>query len=251
MQRLALLPLLALAGCPALQAALQSSGARPNPPHIVVAEVTLASHPTPILVARALCPRIAPAPVCMILGGMPSRAQLAITFSVSVDVDNPNTIPLPLVEALVAFTAYPGAQGGQNLGAVCLSMCEDPNQCPPRQDACTAGGPQIRTMNDFAGAAAGFLVAVAVGQASVDNLRVRTLPPNGKTRVTVSLSLDPMQVVALVARLGGDALEQVKRGQSPRFIIPYAVEGSAWVTVQGLGKLAAGFGPFQGSFEIN
>ncbi len=36
----------------------------------------------------------------------------------------------------------------------------------------------------------------------------------------------------------------------PRFEIPYAIEGSAWVTVQGFGKIAAGFGPIQGVWQI-
>lgn len=217
---------------------------------MVVVEVGLASHPGAQIVARALCPQIAPAPVCMILGGRPSAAELRIGFAVQIDVTNENAIPLPLVEALVAFTAFPGAQGAQNLGAVCLSMCDDPNNCPPRSDACTAGGPEIRTVNDFAGAAAGFLIAVAAGQERFENLRVKTLPANGTTRVTVALELDPMQVVSLLARLGADAIEQVKRGSIPRFVIPYQVEGSAWVSVARLGKIAAGFGPFSGQWEI-
>jgi hypothetical protein len=186
----------------------------------------------------------------MILGGRPTAAELKIGFAVQIDVTNENAIPLPLVEALVAFTAFPGATGSQNLGALCLSFCDDPANCPPRPDACTAGGPEIRTANDFAHAAAGFLIAAAAGQASLDNLRVRTLPANGTTRVTVALELDPIQVVSLLARLGSEAVNQVKRGQVPRFVIPYQVEGSAWVTVVNLGKIAAGFGPYQGAWEI-
>jgi hypothetical protein len=249
--KMAWLSLLAISSCAQLsQLAGPKAGPPPRPPRMVVAEVGLATHPSAIIIARALCPQIAPMPVCMVLGGRPSAAELKIGFAVQIDVTNENAIPLPLVEALVAFSAFPGAQGAQNLGALCLSFCEDPGQCPPRPDACTGGGPEIRTVNDFANAAAGFLMAAAVGQASLDNLRVRTLPANGTTRVTVALELDPMQVVALVARLGTDSIAQVKRGQVPKFVIPYQVEGSAWVTVVGLGKIAAGFGPFQGAWEI-
>jgi hypothetical protein len=252
MPRLACLPLLALVSCAALQqvAGTGASIPRPDPPRMVVAEVGLAAHPTALIVARALCPRVAPVPVCMVLGGRPSPAELRITFGVALDVENPNTIPLPLVEALVAFTAFPGATGTQNLGAVCISMCDDPAACPPRPDACTAGGPEIRTVNDFAGAAAGFLLAVATGQESVENLRVKTLAPGGTTRVTVQLALDPEQVLALLATLGNESLAAVQRGQVPRFIIPWQVEGSAWVTVERFGKLAAAFGPVQGTWEL-
>lgn len=185
----------------------------------------------------------------MALGGAPSAAELKIAFAMQLEVTNPNTIPLPLVEVLVAFTAYPGPEGANNLGAVCLSFCNDAS-CPPRADACTGGGPQIRTMQDFAAASAGFLLAAAAGQVSPDDLKIRTIGPNQTTRVTVALELDPTQVVALMARFASAAIEQVKRGQVPRFDLPYAIEGSAWVTVEGFGKIAAGFGPMQGAWEL-
>ena len=251
--RLAWIVLLALtSSCAALQQ-MGTAGtmAPPSPPRIVVAQVGLAGHPTAENVARALCPRFAPAPVCFVLGAAPTPAQLVITFAVQLDVTNPNSIPLPLVEALVAFTAFPGAQGTQNLGAVCLAFCNDPaGNCPPAPDACTGGGPEIRTINDFAMASAGFLVAVATGQEAVENLRIKTLAPNGTTRVTVALQLNPQQVLALLATLATDAVAQVKRAQVPRFVIPYQVEGSAWVTIERFGKIAAGFGPFTGTWEI-
>ena|ERR1044071_3476898 len=224
--------------------------APPTPPKIVVADVGLSTHPGPDRVARALCPRVAPGIVCMALGGVPPPAELRIGFAVQLDVTNPNTIPLPLVEALVAFTAYPGQQGANNLGAVCLSFCDDGASCAPLPDACTTSGPQIRTINDFAAASAGFLLAAATGRASPDDIRIKTIGPNQTMRVSVALELDPMQVVALMARFASSAIDQLKRGQIPRFDIPYAVEGSAWVTVQGFGKIAAGFGPIQGTWAI-
>ena len=244
--------LLALTSCASLQQVMSGAGpaVAPKPPRVVVIDVGLATYPSADMVARAICPRLAPVPVCLILGAAPSAAQMKIGFAVQLDFTNENSVPLPLVEALVAFTAFPGAQGSQNLGAICLSFCDDPNHCPPRPDACTGGGPEIRTINDFAMASAGFLVAVAAGQERVENLRSRTLAPNATTRVTVALELDPQQVVALLATLGTDAIAQVKRGQVPRFVIPYQVEGSAWVTIERFGKIAAGFGPFTGQWEI-
>jgi hypothetical protein len=244
-------PLVALVACAQLQNLAGSTGAKPpDPPKFVIASVGLANHPGPDTVARALCPRVAPGLVCAALGGAPSPAELRIGFAVQLDVTNPNTIPLPLVEALVAFTAYPGPSGANNLGAVCLSFCDQGANCPMRPDACTGGGPQIRTIDDFKAAAAGFLVAAATGQVSPDNLKIRTLAPNQTTRVTVALELDPEQVVALIARFATTALDQVKHGSVPKFEIPYSIEGSAWVTVQGFGKIAAGFGPVQGVWVL-
>jgi hypothetical protein len=245
------LSVLLLAGCPALQQLAGSGGLRPpDPPRIVVAGVGLAHHPDPITIARALCPQVAPALVCMAIGGMPSAAELRIGFALQLDVTNVATIPLPLVEALVAFTAYPGQQGANNLGAVCLSFCDAGAACPARPDACSGGGPQIRTAQDFAMASAGFLIAMAAGQASPDNLKIRTLAPNQTTRVTVGLELDPIQVVGLIAKFATASTDAIKRGNTPRFEIPYAVEGTAWVTVESFGRIAAGFGPVQGAWQI-
>jgi hypothetical protein len=212
--------------------------------------VGLARHPGPPVIARALCPQVAPGLICAALGGMPSAAELKIAFAVDLDVTNPNAIALPLVEALVAFTAFPAQQGANNLGAVCVSFCDSGVACPARPDACSGGGPQIRTARDFAAASASFLIATAAGQTSPDNLKIKTLGPNQTTRVTVALELDPMQVVALLAKFAGGAIDSVKRGSVPRFEIPYAVEGSAWVTVQSFGRIAAGFGPVQGVWLI-
>jgi len=250
MRSLPFLIVVCVAGCAQLQSLEKSSVPPPKPPRVVIAGVTLAAHPGPEIVARALCPRVAPGPVCMILGGAPGPDALRITFSLALDVTNDNAFPLPLVEALVAFTAYPQQQGAQNLGAVCLSFCDQGAQCPAAPDACKAGGPGIRTTNDFAMAAAGFLVAVATGQEAMTNLKVRTLAPNQTTQVIVSLQLEPMQLLGLLQQFGAAALDAVKRGSVPQFQIPYAVEGTAWVTVEHFGKIGASFGPVQGAWTL-
>src|SRR5262249_38303001 len=164
-----------------------------------------------------------PAPVCMVLGG---PGQLIFAFDVNLDLTNPNDIPLPVVEALVAFTAYPG-QNGARLGAVCLQMCEDPRACPQGQPgACGTGGrPRIRTANDCAGAAAGFLVNVATGQARLDNLRLRTIPAGGTVRVTFRLEVNAPQLLDLAVKFASAAMSAIERGNAPQLSIPYSLEG--------------------------
>jgi hypothetical protein len=247
--RRALLVMLLVGGCAQLQGVMGGGGVpRPSPPRVVVGGVVLAAAPSPTDVARYLCPRVAPAPVCMILGG---PGQLIFAFDVNLDVTNTNNIPLPVVEALVGFTAYPG-QNGSRLGSVCLHMCEDPRACPQGQaGACgSGGGPEIRTVNDFAGAAAGFLVNVATGQAHLDNLRLRTIPAGGTVRVTFRLEVNAPQLLDLVVKFANAAMSAIQRGSAPQLSIPYSLEGSVWVSVQSFGKLAAGFGPVQGTFDI-
>jgi hypothetical protein len=244
-----LLVVLALTSCAQLQQLAETpSVPAPRPPRIAVSGVTLEAHPAPELVARALCPRVAPEPVCLILGGAPGLDQLRITFALGLDVTNDNAFPLPLVEALVAFTAYP-QQAAQNLGAVCLSFCEQGAQCPVAADACRSGQ-GIRTMSDFTMAAVGFLAAVAVGKESVGNLKVRTIAPGQTTHVSVALQLDPVQTLGLLQQFAGTSLEAVKRGSVPVVEIPYAVEGTAWVHVEHFGKIGAGFGAVQGAWRL-
>jgi hypothetical protein len=240
--------LLVRVGCAQLQNVMGGSGVKPTPPAVAVGGVIIATTPSPEDVARYLCPRVAPAAVCMILGG---PRQLMFAFDINLDVKNPNAFALPVVEALVAFSAYPG-QPGARLGAVCMQMCENPNACPQNQPgACgSGGGPEIRTANDFAAASVGFLVNVATGQQRLDNLKLRTIPANGTVRVTFRLIVSAEQLLDLVAKFANAAIKAIERGSSPQLSIPYSIEGSVWVTVQGFGKLAAGFGPVQGQWEI-
>ena len=219
----------------------------PVPPRITVAGVALVSSPTKENIARALCPRVAPAPVCMLLG---APGAIDFVFDLQLDVANDNAMPLPMVEALAAFTAFPGTATTQNLGAVCLSMCDQPTSCAPRADACMTSGPSIRTLRDFASASAGFLFAVATGQAHLDNLRIKTIPAHGSARVTIALQLDPQQVLTLLTTVAQDAIAQIKQGQSPTFALPYQIEGSVWVEVQSFGKFAAAFGPYRNQWTI-
>jgi hypothetical protein len=251
---LGILAVVALTGCPAVMKQLGGPGGvqAPPPPRIVVAEVRLARMPSKENIARYLCPQVAPTPfLCQALGRSPTAAELAFVFELRLDVTNSASIPLPMVEALTAFTAFPAEQGAQNLGAVCLAMCDDPATCPPPgADACTGGGPSIKTKEDFAMAAASFLVNVAAGQASLDNLRIKTIPAGATTQVVIQLQLDPVQLLGLVNRFAQDAIAQVKRGKVPSFTIPYSVEGSVWVRVEGFGKLSAAFGPYANQWTL-
>jgi len=226
---------------------LEKSATAPTPPRITVAGAALVQAPSKEDLARALCPRVAPAAICGLLG---APRTLDFVFDLQLDVANDNAVPLPIVEALAAFTAFPGGTSSQNLGAVCLTMCNDPQSCPPRAGACATTGPSVKTMRDFAAASAGLLVAVASGQARLDDLRIKTIPAHGTARVTVELQLDPQQLVSLLATLAGDVVAEIKRGAQPAFAIPYRIEGSVWMDVQGFGKLAAPFGPYQASWEI-
>jgi hypothetical protein len=246
--------LIALGSCDLLKAVRETPGAikQPDPPRVTVAGVTLIAAPTNEQLTGYYCAQVANRTVCNFMGAeVPSQDQLKFVFDVNLDVQNPNAVPIPMVEALAAFTAFPDAQGQQNLGALCLSMCDDPASCPQNAaDACNTQAPQIRTMQDFATAAAGFLFATATGQASFDNLKIKTIPANGTSRVTFRLELRPDSVLSLIKTVATDAIDQVKGGKVPTFSIPFQVEGTVWIQVEGFGRIAAPFPVFKHTWNL-
>jgi len=251
----ALVPVLSLAlpllgGC----AGFQFPGAsmlQPLMPRVDVADVALTGAPSNRLLAGYYCAQIAPRLICNLIGPVPGEDQLKFTFETHLDVHNQNPFPLPLVEALTGFTAFPQATAERNVGAVCLSMCDDPSSCAQgKPDACKSDKPDIKGLGDFASATAGFLRAVVTGQAGLDNLRVKTVPASGQNRIAVKLELAPEMVLGLLKTLAGDALAEVRQGRVPQFVIPYKAEGSLFMNIENFGRLAAPFGPHQNEWRL-
>lgn len=244
------------ASCAGLQLPGTGGGAlEPSPPDVSVAGVTVAEMPTSNALAAYLCGRYVPSPmnrvVCRAFGPEVSADDMRFAFDLEVDVANPNDIPMPVVQALVAFTAYPERTDAQNLGALCVSFCEDPANCAQdAADACQSDDPEIRDLESFAGAAANFLQRAATGQAGLEDLRVKTVDPGGSARVVVRLQLQPIQILELLREAGGSIMDEIRNGQTPTFAIQYSVEGSAWVSIQNLGRIAVDFGPVAGEWQM-
>ncbi|MFW2387758.1 MAG: hypothetical protein ACN4G0_05450, partial [Polyangiales bacterium] len=157
-----------------------SGGKIPNvkPPNVSISKVRMADMPTARDLASYYCGQYLGPLICRAFGSVPQASDIHFNFDVELGFDNSSPVPLPLVQTLFAFTAFPEAKDAQNLGAVCLSFCEDPDNCTQDADACRSDEPEIRDIRDFAGAAAGFLFATAVGERKFSDLRVRTVPPN-------------------------------------------------------------------------
>ncbi|GAB4208349.1 MAG: hypothetical protein OHK0013_26750 [Sandaracinaceae bacterium] len=235
------------------------AGQRPSAPTVRLVETRLVHAPTNEQLGLHYCQIYASrspagpfgALACRALGPLPTREDLQFTFDVEMEAANPGRVPLPMVEALVAFRAFPESGDTRNLGTVCLSLCEDPARCPQgRAGACQSDEPEIRDLESFATAAAGFLVSVALGQRRFEDLRVRTIAPNDRLRFVASLSLDVDQALSLIERVAGSAVQSAQRGQTPRFDIPYEVEGSVFVEVEGFGRFAASFPAASGHWDL-
>ena len=225
-------------------------GGRPDSPIVKVSGVKLSAAPTSKALASYYCSEYLGPLICRAFGPVTKIQDINFNFDVGLAFQNPNAIPLPVVSALLGFTAFPEAKSEQNLGSVCLTMCEDPSNCEQSADACNSSDPEIRSAKDFVGAAAGFLISTALGENKLSDLKVKTIPANENMNMVVRLGLSPVQTVKLIKRLAKGEIDEVKRAKVPKFGIPYQLEGSAWVNVQSFGRIASGFGPVQGDLNL-
>lgn len=237
-------------GCAGLGFGTGSKALNIKPPNVSIAEVRLAKMPSNKELASYYCAQYLGPLVCRAFGPVSSISDIHFAFDVELEFRNPNPVPLPVVQALFAFTAFPEQTRTSNLGTVCLSFCEDPDRCTQNANACASDDPEIRDAKDFANAAKDFLFAVALGERNFRDLRVRTVPPNDRTRMVVRLGVDPTQMVDLIAKLAKGDIDRVKQGRVPEFAIPYRIEGTAWVAVESFGRLATGFGPATGEWQL-
>jgi len=259
---------LLMSGCAALRSArrpvrgggtAQDAITPPTPPTLRLVETRLSHAPTNEQIGLHYCTVYASqspagafgALACRAFGPLPTREDLQFRFQAEMEAANPGRVPLPMVEALVAFKAFPDSGDSANLGAVCLSLCENPANCPQGgANACESTAPEIRDMDSFARAAVGFLVSVAVGQRRFEDLRIRTIQPNERIRFVAELSLDIDQTLSLIERTVRRAVDGAQRGQTPNIQIPYEVEGSVFVEVESFGRFAASFPAVAGNWDL-
>jgi len=241
-------------GCGAKFPGLGSAAGTAPTPQIRVAAVTLGAHPTNAMLAAYYCAEAAGGGLagmaCRVLGDIPAKSDLKFTFQVQLEATNPSSLPMPVVSALIAFSAYPADSGGQNLGSVCVEMCKDPNQCPQSANACDSSDPLIKSPKDFAGAAAGFLVSSALNGGLKTELTMPIVDPGKSLAFVASLSLGIDQMLSLMKRASGDAIAQARKGKQPTFVIPWAVEGSVWVRFEGFGRIGASFPRQTGEWQL-
>jgi hypothetical protein len=237
-------------GCAGLSLGKGAKGLDVIAPDVSIAAVRLAKAPSNKALAGYYCAQYLHPLICRVFGPLPDAEDIAFAFDVELQLDNPNPVPLPLVQSLFAFTAFPEEEEAGNLGTVCLSFCEDPERCEQDANACIADDPEIRDARDFTESAAGFLYSVALDERRFQDLRVRSVPPNDQTRVVVRLGVDPTQMVELIQRVAKGDISRIKRGELPTLAIPYRLEGTSWVAVEGFGRLAAGFGPNDGEWTL-
>lgn len=222
-------------------------------PTLGMKSATLVQNPTANQLVQYYCPELLGATLCTpALGKAPAKADLSFFFDMRFDAGNSGNLPVPLLEMLLGLTVFPGIQE-ESLGSTCVRFCaEDDPTCngQPAPNSCKADN-DVDSIEDFAGALAGFVFAAATGQTNVaDNLKVRVIPPGKNIEVSVVFGLDADTVLDLLIHLAEQAGSSLLQGKSVEFDIPYAARGSLFFDVPIIGRTPLGFGPYSDTWKI-
>jgi len=239
---------------------LGALGANIKPPSITFMGATLVSTPSRQLLAAYYCPDVVSVPLggaallCQgLFGPRPAPESMVVAFDARLKIQNPNEIPLPLASLLAAVTVFPGA-GNETTGATCVQLCPGgPGTCPPQDPStCQASSRDVRSLSDFANAAAGLIVsnglAMAAGQPP--SFTAPTVAAAGELEVVARFSLTPSQLLRVMRQLADQSVAELKQGRAPSFTIPYRLEGTVWFDGGSFGRVAIPWGPASGTWVL-
>lgn len=254
--------LVSTSGCALLSnlAADPHAAAALVPPSITYQGADLVQSPSEKLLAAHYCPEVANLPlnssgvVCQgFFGPRPAPAAMAVAFDLKFKVSNPNKVPIPLASILTAVTVFPEANS-QGLGAICTQLCPEgqPGCGASDPNACQASSRDVRSLADFQGAAANFLVSQGLALAAGQPLSfvAPKVSAAAELAVVVRFSFGPEQLLAVMKQLAVASAEQLKTGKSPNFQIPFKVEGTVFFDAGSIGRIPVGFGPVAGTWAL-
>jgi hypothetical protein len=212
-------------------------------------QATLVKYPGLHSLGLYACQRLLGAAPCLLLGPPPSKASLEFQFQVVFHIDNPNRVPVPATELLVALQVWPDQTFG-DLGAVCTTLCEPAaDGCPiPPGEACVDRTGDVKDLDSFLEAALRGAITLAweaaTGQPVGGQLEAWTVGASDRLDLTFtfSIGIDPM--LKLIQAAADDVLVQVLQTGGGELVIPYAIGGKLWFQVPYLGRVAVGVGPF-------
>ncbi len=254
MRKLVLLPLaiLPLVGCEQVVGDVLEAI---SPPEAALNRVDLVTAPTVEELTGYGCGELGFGSACGLAGlEAPPKKDLLFSFDVVFDLTNPNeSVPIPLVETLLGFTAFDAA----NLGAVCITFCDpDDEACAPAANAtgaCDVGaaqdvkGPEdlVPTVEDLVG------IATSAATGGFDNGDWRVLQPDTtvETHLQFDLGIDPMLDVS--DELLQQTVNEALAGREPSFVVPFLVEGTLFFDVPEMDRYAFGFGPFDDEWDLS
>lgn len=219
-------------------------------PTVTASPVQLSRYPSMRLLASYYCPIVitdtaARLGCSIILGAPPPREQLVFEFGTNITIQNPNNFPVPALDVLLSMKLFQG-QGAESLGGVCLSLCgsnEPSCNGQPKPGACTANGPNIRTMRDVISAVPGLIMGLASG-AVQNELRKNSIAARGNVQLTLTFAMGIDQTLRVIQRVMPSLVQSMLGKKQVTLEIPVSAEGTVFVQLPGLGRVGVGFGPF-------
>jgi hypothetical protein len=187
-------------------------------------------------------------------GPAPAQGEALVGFDLTFAVANPNQVPLPLAEILTGVTVFPDATQ-QSLGATCVKLCAPGDAActgQPDGSSCKSSSSDVRGLDDLGGAVVGFLLsqglALAAGQAP--SFRAPQVTAASSLDVIVRFTLAPERLLSVLEQAARQAVDDLKAGREIELRIPYRVQGTVWADGGSIGRLAAGYGPMAGVWDI-
>jgi hypothetical protein len=232
-----------------------------TPPTIQFQGATLVQSPSQQRLAAYYCPQVVSVPfggaglLCQgFFGPRPTPIEMEVAFDLRFQIDNPNNVPIPLSSVLAAVTVFPAASN-QRLGATCVQLCPDSQTGCTGQaaaGACEASSRDIRSLNDFGTASANLLIASGISAAmgQPPTFVAPRVSAAARQEVVVRFSFGPEPLLATMHQLAQQSVNELKRGQSVTFNIPFRVEGTIWFDAGSFGRIAVGYGPVEGTWVL-
>jgi hypothetical protein len=191
---------------------------------------------------------------CSFFGAKPRKNDLQFSFDLVFDLSNPNeSVPIPLVELLLGFTVFDGA----NLGSACLSFCDPADEScvatTNAEGACKVRGSDdiqspedlIPTVDELFG-----LAEDVIGDGDLDNDGWRTIPAGEVLEAHVQFDLGIDTMLGLADELLLDAADDLLAGNRVKIDVPFTAEGTMFFDVPELGRKGVGFGPFADTWVV-
>lgn len=260
------LMLIASSGCEVLLALAQDAAKRPVPvmPVLTYQDAALVASPSQVQMEAYYCPRVVPDPfgipgsagaLCTgFFGASPATKQMQVAFQLNYKVNNPNQFPIPVTEMLTAVTTFPGATN-QRLGAVCTVLCAPGDTTctgAPTATSCQDSNRDIRSVDDFKESAADFVIAAGIQAAMGEKPSFKMPEVSAATEIPLApiFSFGPDPLLETLKQLATQSVNQLAAGQEVTFEIPYRVEGTVWLNVGSLGRVATQYGPIEGKWKV-
>lgn len=235
----------------------QLPGATPElAPEVKVGALTLEHGPSIGQLAAYYCPEVVDDPLvalgcAAVLGSPPPKSRLAFEFGVVINIHNPNDIPVPTADVLVALSLFEG-RASEALGAICVSLCGTDNpECDgsPRPGACELREDDILTIDDLIAQIPGLIADIASGRAE-DELKKSTILAGGDISLNLGFILGIDQALRVFETTAKAYVEDELEGRDGSLTIPVAVSGTVFFDLPVLGRLGVEYGPFGTAWEV-